>query len=143
MLSFVIPIVMVLLLIGLLALATWAMDRDHVFLWLTSGVLVIAMFICIVGFTVNAFDYGDYLVNPDVRIEATMEKRDSLVQLLSNYNMMMERDVNASESYITIHKEVLDFYDSVRRANHWQDTWWAEGWLYDPTYVGLNTIPIN
>lgn len=143
MLSFVIPVVMILLLIGLLVLATWAMDRDHVFLWLTSGVLVIAMFIGAVGFTINACDYGDYLMNPDVRIEATMEKRNSLVQLLSNYNMMMEQDVNASESYITIHKDVLDFNDSVRRANHWQNTWWAEGWLYDPTYVGLNTIPIN
>lgn len=143
MLSFVIPVVMILLLIGLLVLATWAMDRDHVFLWLTSGVLVIAMFIGAVGCTINACDYGDYLMNPDVRIEATMEKRNSLVQLLSNYNMMMEQDVNASESYITIHKDVLDFNDAVRRANHWQDTWWAEGWLYDPTYVGLNTIPIN
>lgn len=143
MLSFVLPVVLILSLVGLLALCTWAMDEDHVFLWLISGVLAIATFIGIIGFTINACDYGDYLMNPDVRIEATMEKRDSLVQLLSNYNLMMEHDVNASESYITIYKDVRDFNDAVRRANHWQDTWWAEGWLYDPTYVGLNTIPIN
>lgn len=143
MLSFVIPVVMTLLLVGLCVLGTWALDEDRGLIFISTLVLGIAMLCGTIGFTINAFDYGDYLVNPDVRIEATMEKRDSLVQLLSNYNMMMEQDVNASESYITIHKDVRDFNDSVRRANHWQDTWWAEGWLYDPTYVGLNTIPIN
>lgn len=143
MLSFVIPIVMFLLLAGLCVLGTWAMNEDRCLIFISTLVLGIAMLFGTIGFTINAFDYGDYLMNPDVRIEATMEKRNSLVQLLSNYNMMMEQDVNASESYITIHKDVRDFNDSVRRANHWQDTWWAEGWLYDPTYVGLNTIPIN
>ena len=143
MLSFVIPIVMFLLLAGLCILGTWAMNEDRILIFISTLVFGVAMVFGTIGFAINAVDYSDYLMNPDVRIEATIEKRNSLVQLLSSYNLMMEQDVNASESYITIHKDVRDFNDSVRRANYWQNTWWAEGWLYDPTYVGLNTIPIN
>lgn len=143
MLCFVLPIVCLMALIGFAVLAVWLLDEDHGVLGLLSIAVAVVTFFGTVGFTINAFDYGDYLMNPDVRIEYTTEKHDSLVQLLANYNMMLENDINASESYMAIHKEVRDFNDAVRRADRWQDTWWAEGWLYDPTYVNVNTIPIN
>ena len=142
MLSFIIPIVLILLFGALWMLGTWALDEDHPVVFVTSVILGVIMIFSTIGFTLNAFDYGDYLINPEVRIDYTEEKRDSLVQLLSSYNLMMENDVNASEVYMTIHEDVREFNDAVRRADKWQDTWWAEGWLYDPTYVGVSVIPI-
>ena len=143
MLSFVIPVVLILLLGALFVLVTWAADECHPLAFIVAVILGVCTAFGTIGFTINACDYSDYLINPEVRIEATAEKRDSLIQLLSSYNLMMGNDVNASDVYMTIHKDVRDFNDAVRRADKWQDTWWAEGWLYDPTYVGVSVIPIN
>lgn len=143
MLSFVIPVVLILFLVAMSALVIWAADECHPVAFIAAVVLGIFTTFGTIGFTINAFDYSDYLINPEVRIEATAEKRDSLIHLLSSYNLMMENDVNASDVYMTIHKDVRDFNDAVRRADKWQDTWWAEGWLYDPTYVDVSVIPIN
>lgn len=143
MLNFVIPVILFLLLGALFVLGTWAADECHPAAFVAAVILGVCTTFGAIDFTINAFNYGDYLINPEIRIEATDEKRDSLVQLLSSYNLMMENDVNASDVYMTIHKDVRDFNDAVRRADKWQNTWWAEGWLYDPTYVGVSVIPIN
>ena len=143
MLSFIIPVVLILFLAALWILGTWAADECHPVAFIAAVILGICATFGTIGFTLNACDYGDYLINPEIRIEATEEKRDSLIQLLSSYNLMMENDVNASDAYMTIHQDVLEFNDAVRRADKWQGNWWVEGWLYDPTYVGVSVIPIN
>jgi hypothetical protein len=130
----------------LLGLGFWAMgkgiERDRsLFVGLGAG-LCIVFAILTLAFTIIAIDYTDYLLNVDSRMEEQVEKRAVYVTMLSEVGTLMSQDVTASDTYFDIYDKVLSFNSSVRRCQRWNGTIF-EGLLCDPTYKGLEIIPLN
>ena len=59
MMCFVIPVVLILFIIALGILGTWAMEEDRILIFISTLVLGVAMVFGAIGFTINAFDYSD------------------------------------------------------------------------------------
>ena len=62
--------------------------------------------------------------------------------MLGEIGFLMENDVTASDTYMSIYNEVVAFNRNVREANAWTGTMW-EGILCDPSYAELDVIPLN
>ena len=90
----------------------------------------------------NMIAYADYKANEVARVEWRIEERTILVTMLSDIGTLMENDITASDTYLTIYKEAVEFNKNVREANTWGGTIW-EGVLCDPSYAELDVIPLN
>lgn len=132
--------------IALFGLALWGMskavDYDYMFLGACCIGLAVVMVIIGIAAVVNAIDYTDYLVNTESRIEEQVETRAVYVTMLHEMGSLMEQDVTASETYMDIYNKVISFNRSVRHYEKWDGTWF-EGLFCDPTYKGLEIIPLN
>lgn len=117
-------------------------ERDRGLLLGLGAGLCIIFAILTLAFTIMAIDYTDYLLNVDSRMEEQAEKRAVYVTMLSEIGTLMSQDVTASDTYFGIYDKVLSFNSSVRRCQQWNNTIF-EGLLCDPTYTGLEIIPLN
>lgn len=117
-------------------------ERDRGLLLGLGAGLCIIFAILTLAFAIMAIDYTDYLLNVDSRMEAQAEKRAVYVTMLSEVSTLMSQDVTASNTYFDIYDKVLSFNSSARRYQQWGNTIF-EGLLCNPTYKGLEIIPLN
>lgn len=117
-------------------------ERDRGLLLGLGAGLCIIFAILTLAFTIMAIDYTDYLLSTDSRMEEQVEKRAVYVTMLNEVGTLMSQDVTASDTYFSIYDKVLSFNSSVRRCQQWNNTIF-EGLLCDPTYAGLEIIPLN
>ena len=93
---------------------------------------------------VVAINWSGYVTNIDNRRECVIEKGIVYTEMLDKYQtMLMPQDLTASDSYLELYSEILNYNNEVRNAKKWNEVWWAEGILYDPAYLGVELIPIN
>lgn len=139
---YIIPIVCVIICAFLFWLGSKLFDKDRVFRAVIALIFAaIFVIITLVSF-INAIAYIDYKVYETALVEERVEKLNVLTTMLGEINYLIENDVTASDTYMTIYNEVIAFNRHVREANTWTGTMW-EGILCDPSYAGLDIIPLN
>lgn len=139
---YIIPIVCVIICAFLFWLGSKLFDKDRVFRAVIALIFAaIFAIITLVSF-INAVAYIDYKVYETALVEERVEKLNVLTTMLGEINYLIEKDVTASDTYMTIYNEVIAFNRHVREANKWTGTMW-EGILCDPSYAGLDIIPLN
>jgi hypothetical protein len=63
--------------------------------------------------------------------------------LLVNYDEMRRNDVTASETYMTLYSDILNFNRECEKAQKWEGKWWAEGIFYNPSYSGVEPVELT
>ena len=139
---YIIPIVCIIICAFLFWLGSKLFDKDRVF-----RAVIVLIFAAIFAITtlasfINAVSYIDYKVHETARVEERVEKLNVLTTMLEEISYLIEKDVTASDTYMTIYNEVITFNKQVREANRWTGTIW-EGILCDPSYAKLDIIPLN
>lgn len=139
---YIIPIVCVIICAFLFWLGSKLFDKDRIFRAVIALIFVVIFAIITLDSFINAIAYIDYKVYETALIEERVEKLNVLTTMLGEINYLIENDVTASDTYMTIYNEVITFNRHVREANTWTGTIW-EGILCDPSYAGLDIIPLN
>lgn len=139
---YIIPVIYILSAAILIWIGGKAFNREKILTSIVTIVLGAVMVMASLAFCGNAYCYIDYKANEVARIEWRIEERTVLVTMLSDISMLMENDITASDTYLTIYKEAVEFNKNVREANTWGGTIW-EGVLCDPSYAELDVIPLN
>lgn len=139
---YIIPIVCVIICAFLFWLGSKLFDKDRVFRAVIALIFAVIFAIITLASFINAVAYIDYKVYETTLVEERVEKLNALTTMLGEINYLIENDVTASDTYMTIYNEVITFNRHVREANTWTGTIW-EGILCDPSYAGLDIIPLN
>ena len=139
---YIIPIVSIIVCALLFWLGSKLFDRDCVFRSVIVTIFAVIFAIAVLVSSINAALYVDYKANEEAHMEWCIEKRNVLTTMLGEIGPLMESDVTASNTYMSIYNEVIAFNSSVREANTWTGTMW-EGILCDPSYAELDVIPLN
>lgn len=139
---YIIPIVSIIVCALLFWLGSKLFDRDCVFRSVIVTIFAVIFAIAVLVSSINAALYVDYKANEEARMEWRIEERNVLTTMLGEIGSLMESDVTASNTYMSIYNEVIAFNRSVREANTWTRTMW-EGILCDPSYAELDVIPLN
>lgn len=139
---FIVAIAVVFLCVLCLVVGTRATEKNRLFLGIVSWVLAVILFFVSIAAVLNAFAYGGYLANVEAYRTQAAEERTVYVTMLGEISHLIEQDVTASDTYFDIYDRVISFNRYVTKANKWTGTW-AEGILCDPSYVGLEIIPLN
>ena len=117
-------------------------DKDRVFRAVIALIFAAIFAITTLASFINAVAYIDYKIYETALIEERIEKLNVLTTMLEEISYLIENDVTASDTYMTIYNEVITFNRHVRDAKTWTRTIW-EGILCDPSYAGLDIIPLN
>lgn len=139
---YIIPVVCIIVCALLFWLGSKLFDRDCVFRSVIVTIFAVIFAIAVLVSSINAALYVDYKANEEARMEWRIEERNVLTTMLGEIGSLMESDVTASNTYMSIYNEVIAFNRSVREANTWTGTMW-EGILCDPSYAELDVIPLN
>ena len=139
---YIIPIVYVIICAFLFWLGSKLFDKDRVFRAVIALIFAAIFAITTLASFINAVAYIDYKIYETALIEERIEKLNVLTTMLEEISYLIENDVTASDTYMTICNEVITFNRHVREANTWAGTIW-EGILCDPSYAGLDIIPLN
>ena len=139
---YIIPIVSIIICALLFWLGSKLFNQERVFVSVIATIFAVIFAIVVLASSINAAAYVDYKVNEVTRIEWRIEERNVLTTMLGEIGFLMENDVTASNTYMSIYNEVIAFNRSVREANTWTGTMW-EGILCDPSYAELDVIPLN
>lgn len=139
---YIIPIVCVIICTFLFWLGSKLFDKDRVFRAVIALIFAVIFAITTLASFINAVAYIDYKVHETARVEERVEKLNVLTTMLREISYLIENDVTASDTYMTIYNEVIAFNRHVREANTWTGTIW-EGILCDPSYAKLDVIPLN
>ena len=139
---YIIPIVSIIVCALLFWLGSKLFDRDCVFRSVIVTIFAVIFAIAVLVSSINAALYVDYKANEEARMEWRIEERNVLTTMLGEIGSLMESDVTASNTYMSIYNEVIAFNRSVREANTWTGTMW-EGILCDPSYAELDVISLN
>ena len=139
---YIIPIVCIIICAFLFWLGSKLFDKDRVFRAVIALIFAAIFAITTLVSFINAVAYIDYKVHETARVEERVEKLNVLTTMLGEINYLIENDVTASDTYMTIYNEVIAFNRHVREANTWTGTIW-EGFLCDPSYAGLDIISLN
>ena len=139
---YIIPIVCIVVCAFLFWLSLKLFDKDRIFRAVIALIFAAIFAITTLASFINAVAYIDYKVHETARIEERVEKLNVLTTMLGEISYLIENDVTASDTYMTIYNEVIAFNRHVREANTWTGTIW-EGFLCDPSYAGLDIIPLN
>ena len=139
---YIIPIVCIIICAFLFWLSSKLFDKDRTFRAVIALIFAAIFAITTLASFINAVAYIDYKVHETARIEERVEKLNVLTTMLGEISYLIENDVTASDTYMTIYNEVIAFNRHVREANTWTGTIW-EGFLCDPSYAGLDIIPLN
>lgn len=138
----VVAIIVALLCVVFVVAGTRMMDNSCMFLGIIAWTLAVIFLFVGIAAIVNAFAYGGYLVNIEAYRAQAAEERAVYVTMLSEISHLIEQDVTASDTYFDIYDRVINFNRYVTKAEKWAGTW-AEGIFCDPSYVGLEVIPLN
>lgn len=139
---YIIPIISIIVCALLFWLGSKLFDRDCVFRSVIVTIFAVIFAIAVLVSSINAALYVDYKANEEARMEWRIEERNVLTTMMGEIGSLMESDVTASSTYMSIYNEVIAFNRSVREANTWTGTMW-EGILCDPSYAELDVIPLN
>ena len=139
---YIIPIVCIIICAFLFWLSSKLFDKDRVFRAVIALIFAAIFAITTLASFINAVAYIDYKVHETARVEERVEKLNVLTTMLGEISYLIEKDVTASDTYMNIYNEVIAFNRHVREANTWTGTIW-EGFLCDPSYAGLDIIPLN
>lgn len=139
---YIIPIICIIICAFLFRLGSKLFDKDRIFRAVIVLIFAAIFAIITLASFINAVAYIDYKVYETALIEERVEKLNVLTTMLGKINYLIENDVTASDTYMTIYNEVITFNRHVREANTWTGTIW-EGILCDPSYAGLDIIPLN
>ena len=139
---YIIPIVCVIICAFLFWLGSKLVDKDRVFRAVIALIFAAIFAITTLASCINAVAYIDYKVHETACVEERVEKLNVLTTMLREISYLIENDVTASDTYMNIYNEVIAFNRHVREANTWTGTIW-EGLLCDPSYAGLDIIPLN
>jgi hypothetical protein len=139
---YIIPVVSIIVCALLFWLGSKLFDRDCVFRSVIVTIFAVIFAIAVLISSINAVIYVDYKVNEETRAEWRIEERNVLTTMLGEIGSLMENDVTASNTYMSIYNEVIAFNKNIREANTWTGTMW-EGILCDPSYAELDIIPLN
>ena len=139
---YIIPIVSIIVCALLFWLGSKLFYRDCVFRSVIVTIFAVIFAIAVLVSSINAVIYVDYKANEEARMEWRIEERNVLTTMLGEIGSLMDKDVTASNTYMSIYNEVIAFNRNVREANTWTGTMW-EGILCDPSYAELDTIPLN
>lgn len=139
---YIIPVVCIIVCALLFWLGSKLFDRDCVFRSVIVTIFAVIFAIAVLVSSINAALYVDYKANEEARMEWRIEERNVLATMLGEIGSLMENDVTASNTYMSIYNEVVAFNRNVREANTWTGTMW-EGILCDPSYAELDIIPLN
>ena len=135
-------IIVALLCVVFIVAGTRMMDNSRMFSGIIAWVLAVIFFFVGIAAVVNAFAYGGYLANIEAYRTQAAEERTVYVTMLNEISHLIEQDVTASDTYFDIYDRVINFNRYVTKAEKWAGTW-AEGIFCDPSYVGLEVIPLN
>lgn len=139
---YIIPVVCIIVCALLFWLGSKLFDRDCVFRSVIVTIFAVIFAIAVLVSSINAALYVDYKANEEARMEWRLEERNVLTTMLGEIGSLMENDMTASNTYMSIYNEVIAFNRNVREANTWTGTMW-EGILCDPSYAELDIIPLN
>ena len=139
---YIIPIICVIICAFLFWLGSKLFDKDRVFRAVITLIFAAIFAIITLASFINAVAYIDYKIYETALVEERVEKLNILTTMLGEINYLIEKDVTASDTYMTIYNEVIAFNRHVREANTWTGTMW-EGILCDPSYAKLDIIPLN
>lgn len=140
----IIAVVVAIVAIACFILFAWALDNDCNLLAFPSfGVGVVAAIVGVV-LVVNAISWTLCVANIDACRADVSARGVVYAELARDYEqILMPNDVTAADTYMDIYREILSYNKEVRKADKWENTWWAEGLLYDPSYTEAEIIPIN
>lgn len=139
---YIIPIISIIVCAFLFWLGSKLFNQERIFVSVIATIFAVIFAIVVLVSTINAAAYVDYKVNEAARVEWRIEERNVLTTMLGEISFLMENDVTASDTYMSIYDEVVAFNRNVREANAWTGTMW-EGILCDPSYAELDVIPLN
>ena len=109
-----------------------------------TGIIGIVMCFISLILLIGALNWTAYVANIESRRAYVIEKGAVYAEMLDKYQTtLMPQDLTASDSYLELYSNILDYNQEVRNAKKWKDSWWAEAIFYDPAYVGAKEIPIN
>ena len=140
----IIAIVVAIVAIVCFLLFSWALDNDcHLLAFPSFGVGAVSGIICIV-LVINAICWTTCVTNIEACRADVAARGIVYAELARDYEeILMPNDVTAADTYMDIYREILSYNKEVRKADKWENTWWAEGLLYDPSYTEAEVIPIT
>lgn len=140
----IIAIVVAIIAIAAFVAFQWALDEEIKLLAFPSfAVGAVAAFVT-VGLVINAICWTTCMANIEASRADVNARGIVYAELARDYEqILMPNDVTAADTYMDIYREILSYNKEVRKADKWEDVWWAEGLLYDPSYTEAEVIPIS
>ena len=140
----ILAVVVAIVAIACFLLFAWALDNDCNLLAFPSfGIGAISAIVCVV-LVINAICWTTCITNIEAYRADVAARGVVYEELARDYEeILMPNDVTAADTYMDIYREILSYNKEVRKADKWEDTWWAEGLLYDPSYTEAEVIPIT
>lgn len=117
------------------------MDYDREFLGMVCIAVAVIFAIAAVISIINFICWLMISINIEANIIANIETREMYVNQLAAYEATRSNDIFASDMYLNLYKEVVSFNKEINKAAN--GSWWSEGLLWDPSYVGIETIAIG
>lgn len=117
------------------------MDYDREFLGIVCIVVAVIFAVAAIISIINFICWLMVSVNIEANIIANIETREMYVNQLAAYEATRSNDIFASDMYLNLYKEVVSFNKEINKAAN--GSWWGEGLLWDPSYVGIETITIG
>lgn len=140
----IIAVVVAIVAIACFLLFAWALDNDCNLLAFPSfGVGVVSAIVCVV-LVINAICWTTCIANIEACRADVAARGIVYEELARDYEqILMPNDVTAAGTYMDLYSKILSYNKEVRKADKWENTWWAEGLLYDPSYTEAEVIPIT
>lgn len=118
-------------------------DRNYDFAAVCALILAVIMIIISIFATINFIAWGIVKMDIDSNIAHHQAKQIMYHEMIEKYDALALQDVTASEQHMALYKEILEFNHQVDRVERNGHQWWTEGVLWDPSYVGINKVPIT
>lgn len=140
----IIAIVVAIVAIAAFIAFSWALDEEIKLLAFPSFAVGVVGAIIAVVLVIKALCWTCCIANIEACRADVNARGIVYAELARDYEqILMPNDVTAADTYMDIYREILSYNKEVRKANRWENTWWAEGLLYDPSYTEAEIIPIN
>ena len=140
----IIAIVVAIIAIAAFLAFSWALDKEIKLLAFPSFAIGVVAAIVAVVLTINALCWTCCIANIEACRADVNARGIVYAELARDYEeILMPNDVTAADTYMDIYRELLSYNKEVRKADKWEDVWWAEGLLYDPSYTEAEAIPIS
>lgn len=136
-------VIVVLLCAGFWGLFCWSAYKDYIAVGIPAVTLAVLLSLVSVFGVINAFAFVNANATMDSQLVYRQEQRIMYMDALSAYQELRGKDVTGSETYLNLYKEILDFNRACDKADRYNSKWWAEGLFYDPTYIGIDPVPLR